>query len=623
MEKEEIKLDRRIYIENEIDANRSLAKGCAVTGFILIAVWIMYLTKVFNIADKALTVINIFFPILIVILLSAILLVRTKLVEKRFFKYMLIIQYILVIFVLNILIPKHVVIMWAICIIIVNHYYNPKILIFSSILVAVLMLPAIYLAMLFGEWDANLLNGSRILEYTVDGVTKTIDCEKTTLQDRLDWLAYLKSEGDNRWLKAFLYYYIGRMLSILIVTYVCFSLSKRSYKLLTLEADSARTKAKINSELQLASGIQKACLPKPFDKKSNEDVYGLMCAAKQVGGDFYDYFYIDDAHLALVIGDVSGKGIPASLIMMLTDAMIKTLTETFKRDTNLIIKYCNTSFAKSNEANMFVTCWLGIINLISGELTYTNAGHNPPLVIQNGEVKFLDGKPGLVLGALPESQYEEHTIKLEKGDKILLYTDGVTEAHNSNNELYGNKRLVDFVKKSKGFTVKDLVLGLKDDVDLFQNGNEQFDDITLLAFEYLEEAVIMESRIFEADVKELNNLFDYSSSLLRVLNFSNKDIIMINTALEEVFVNVAKYAYNGTGTVEVSLSNDKKSVTFVFKDNGVRFNPLEREDPNITASSDEREIGGLGIFMVKKIMDEVKYDYIDNQNVLTLVKFRK
>ena len=133
----------------------------------------------------------------------------------------------------------------------------------------------------------------------------------------------------------------------------------------------------------------------------------------------------------------------------------------------------------------------------------------------------------------------------------------------------------------------------------------------------------LESRIFKADVAELDNLFEYSSRLLKILEFTSREITLINTALEEIFVNVAKYAYDDTGFVEVTLSNDKSSVKFVFRDSGKPFNPLAKQDPNITASSDEREIGGLGIYMVKQIMDEVTYDYINNQNVLTLIKNRK
>ncbi|MBP5446357.1 MAG: ATP-binding protein [Acholeplasmatales bacterium] len=130
-------------------------------------------------------------------------------------------------------------------------------------------------------------------------------------------------------------------------------------------------------------------------------------------------------------------------------------------------------------------------------------------------------------------------------------------------------------------------------------------------------------KTFKANVSELDSLFEYSSELLEILGFTNRDIMLINTALEEVFVNVAKYAYDDGGEVEVILSNDKTKVTFVFRDSGKPFNPLERQDPDINASSDEREIGGLGIFMVKKIMDTVDYAYIDGKNVLTLTKNRK
>ena len=241
---------------------------------------------------------------------------------------------------------------------------------------------------------------------------------------------------------------------------------------------------------------------------------------------------------------------------------------------------------------------------------------------RNGKVDKLDARHGLVLGAIEEAKYKEDTIRLNKGDKVILYTDGVTEAHNIDNELFGEDRLIEFTKKNIKKHAKDYIHLLRGELKEFANGFEQFDDITMLVFEYQEGALLMESRIFKADVKELDNLFEYSSTLLEVLDFTKRDIIMINTALEEVFVNVAKYAYEGTGEVEVTLSNDKNKVTFVFRDSGKPFNPLTREDPNITASSDEREVGGLGIYMVKNIMDETSYEYKDNHNVLTLVKYR-
>jgi sigma-B regulation protein RsbU (phosphoserine phosphatase) len=283
----------------------------------------------------------------------------------------------------------------------------------------------------------------------------------------------------------------------------------------------------------------------------------------------------------------------------------------------------NAALCSNNNTNMFVTCWFGILNLTNGELKYTNAGHTDPLLIHNNNVKEFKTKHGLVLGAIDEAKYKENKIVLEPGDKIILYTDGVTEAHNPNNELFGEKGLIEFTKKNITNNAKDYIHNLREEIKKFAGGNEQFDDITMLVVEYQKGAQLMESKIFKADVKELDSLFEYSSTLLEVLDFSKRDIIMINTALEEVFVNVAKYAYEKGGEVEVTLSNDKNKVTFVFRDSGKPFNPLEKEDPNITASSEEREVGGLGIYMVKNIMDETTYEYKDHHNVLTLVKYRK
>ena len=206
---------------------------------------------------------------------------------------------------------------------------------------------------------------------------------------------------------------------------------------------------------------------------------------------------------------------------------------------------------------MFVTCWLGILNLSTGELKYTNAGHNKILVINDGKPEFVHDKPGIVLGAFSDAEYVENKINLKENDKILLYTDGVTEAHNLNDELYGENRLLNYAKNNVDNLPKAFVNGLKNDVMAFQGGCEQFDDLTILMYKYNSDVFLTESRVFDADVKELDNLFDYSSSLLRQLEFKNRDIILINTALEEIFVNVANYAYEDKGTVEITLSKTK------------------------------------------------------------------
>jgi len=612
-------LTKEVYDQNEIDSNIELSKACATTGGILFIAWILYLTGAFQAYAVTKLVINIVFPIVILILESALIYLKFNVIKKAGFKYFLIIQFIIVTVILNIIIPKHSILMWAVCVTLVNHYFNPRIALFTYVVASITMLLALYAGMILGEWDANLLNGAYYIE--LDGVKVNVD--EATIAQRFQYLDFLKAQGDNRFLKAFLYYYLPRWFTLSLISIISYEVSKRALKILTTESKLAKDKQKMSSELGVASSIQSSVLPKELDGVERNNVYGIMNAAKEIGGDFYDYFYIDNNHLALVIGDVSGKGIPAALFMMKTETLIKSLTLTIGTNTAVIMKKCNERLCDNNEANIFVTCWLGIVNLKTGELNYTNAGHNKIIIQREGNAEFLKSKVGVALGVFDSSEYYENTIMLNNSDRLLLYTDGVTEAHNKDNKLYGEKRLLKFAEINKKSSTREFVLNLQDDINKYSDGAPQFDDITILMYEFIKTDAIVETKVFKADVKELDNLYDYSSSLLRLMNFSNKDIVMINTALEEIFVNVAKYAYNSSGTVEITLSKENDKITFIFKDNGVKFNPLEREDPNITASSEEREVGGLGIFMVKKIMDEVKYDYVNNQNVLTLIKFKK
>ncbi|MBE6141310.1 MAG: hypothetical protein E7175_00440 [Erysipelotrichaceae bacterium] len=606
---------------NEINANKSLAIGSLFTAGVLLILFILYITGAFYVSPKALVNIYVSFPILFALLVSAFFTSRTRLVENPRFKYGLIIQYILVMFVLNILLPKHAIMGWALSLVIMTHYYNPKVSIFTFISIAILMFVAIYLGMLYGEWDANLMGGSgQFGKIVIDGVE--IDIDNATYEQRVSYLAYLRDNGDNRFLKAFLYYYLPRLLILGLITQTCYLLSGRASRLLKEETEQAKRNQKLEGELEVAKSIQDSVLPRSNLETTRENVYAIMDPAKEIGGDFYDYFYIDNNHMAFVIADVSGKGIPGALFMMKAEALIKSLALTLKTDTAHIMERSNFSLCQNNKSNMFVTCWLGILDLSNGELRYTNAGHTDPLLSTSKGIDFIRGHHGVVLGAVENTKYKENVIKLERGERVILYTDGVTEAHNKKDELFGEARLLEFARKKMKDNAKDIIHDLREELNVFSEGLEQFDDITMLVIEYQKGALLMESKIFNADVKELDNLFEYSRSLLEVLDFPKRDIIMINTALEEVFVNVAKYAYEGTGEVEVTLSNDKNKVTFVFRDSGKAFNPLEKEDPNLAVKAEDREIGGLGIYMVKNIMDETFYEYKDNHNVLTLVKYR-
>ena len=612
-------LDKETLLKNEVDANRAIAKGSIILAVSMLFIWIAYLSGLFQVNARTLLQVNITFPIFIVLLSLPLFYSRTKMIRTPGFKYFMMIQLIVVVFVVNILLPKHGVIAWAAPVVLVAHYYNPKVLLATWILTAILMFIAIYLSMLYGEWDANIMNAANYI--TVHG--EEVKVGQATVEERIEWLSYLRANGDNRYLKAFLYYYIPRLVIVSFIGSIAFFLTARSARLLKEEAYQVSVNTRISAELDMARDIQSSVLPARASSEFKDDLAALMDPAKEVGGDFYDYFMVDETHLALVIADVSGKGVPGALFMMKAETLIKSLTTSLKADTANIMARSNVGLCSNNNTDMFVTCWLGIVDLVTGELKFTNAGHNNPLINHNGEIKFLSSPHGVVLGALEDAKYQENTIKLSKGDRIILYTDGVTETHNIHDELYGESRLMEFTKAHIEEEPINYISTLREELKTYSEGYEQFDDITMLVFEYRQGAMIMESRVFKADVKELDNLFDYSSTLLKILNFARRDIIMINTALEEVFVNVAHYAYDENGTVEVSLSNDKNKVTFVFKDNGKPFNPLDIASPDITAKGEDREIGGLGIYMVKNIMDEVIYKYEDGHNILTLVKYRQ
>ena len=256
--------------------------------------------------------------------------------------------------------------------------------------------------------------------------------------------------------------------------------------------DIARMSAeneRISSELSIAAQIQESVLPDvfpPFPDKKDIDLYALMHPAKEVGGDFYDFFLIDDNHLAVVVADVSGKGIPAALFMMVSKSFIKNEVLEGKHVDEVFCEV-NNQLCENNKENFFVTAWLGILDLTSGALTYVNAGHNPPVILRrDGSVEWMRMQPGLVLAAMMDIPYSGNETRLERGDRLLLYTDGVTEAMNEQEEMYGEERLEQLLADSSDMTVTETVMRLREDIRNFAGDAQQYDDITILELEYRE-----------------------------------------------------------------------------------------------------------------------------------------
>ena len=392
----------------------------------------------------------------------------------------------------------------------------------------------------------------------------------------------------------------------------------------TLKRYIGEAAARIDKELEYAKQIQLSALPSDFPDTENYGIYAQMIAAKEVGGDFYDFYTLDSNTVLFLAADVSGKGIPAAMFMMTAKTIIRDLAER-GLSVDEIFTLANEKLCENNESGMFVTAWMGKIDLSTGVLRFANAGHNPPVIVHaDGKCEYLKSRTGFVLAGMEGMKYRENEITLDKGDRIFIYTDGVTEATDENEALYGEDRLMSYIDKNKSLKAEELLSGLKEDIDLFAGDAPQFDDITMLVFDYKKkEGAAMKEKVFSARKDALPEVMSFTEECLDSFGCPMKSQMAICVAVEEIFVNIASYAYGeGTGEASLAFGFDEKErlMTLVVSDEGVPFNPLKREEPDITLSAAEREIGGLGIFITKKTMDTVDYSFENGKNILTMTK---
>ncbi len=249
-------------------------------------------------------------------------------------------------------------------------------------------------------------------------------------------------------------------------------------------------KERLGAELNVATQIQAEMLPRVFPPYKNHpevELYACMTPAKEVGGDFYDFYLIDDDHFGMVVGDVSGKGVPAALFMVITKTLLKDACAHSINPAE-IFERVNTILCEGNESGLFVTCWMGILTLSTGELNFANAGHTAPIIKTYGQIKYLSSKPNLMLAAMDGIQYTNNTLKMNKGDRLFIYTDGITEATNEYDELYGENRLLKILSsvQDKGKSPRDILDIVRNDLDDFVLEAPQFDDITMLSMIYKE-----------------------------------------------------------------------------------------------------------------------------------------
>ena len=364
--------------------------------------------------------------------------------------------------------------------------------------------------------------------------------------------------------------------------------------------------ARIEADLATAKAIQGSALPTtfpPFPEVDAFDIYASMNAAREVGGDFYDFFLIDDHTLGFLIADVSGKGIPASLFMMAAKSELANYMKS-GMDLGEAVHSANVDLCEGNEAGMFVTVWAARLDFKTGHLTYVNAGHNPPLLRHDGQWQWLKQKGGLFLGTFESARYRTATLDLAEGDEILLYTDGVNEAFSLAGEEYGNDRLEAF---------------LVADVRAWARGAEQSDDITMVCLEYgtpPEVSGTIEVDATPAGLDELRRALHFE---LAQLSCPESAQYQIDIAVEELFSNTCKYGYpEAAGKVRLSyIYNARPSkLTVTLTDWGIQFDPLgyDRTD----------EVGdflkGMGIHLAVNYVDDISYVRDEDRNVVAFTK---
>nr|AHF26028.1 putative phosphoprotein phosphatase [uncultured bacterium Contigcl_1738] len=389
----------------------------------------------------------------------------------------------------------------------------------------------------------------------------------------------------------------------------------------------AEEAGRIDRDLSTARSIQESALPQtfpPFPEVDAFDIYASMSPAREVGGDFYDFFLLDNHTLGFLIADVSGKGIPASLFMM---AAKTELANYMSSDMDLAeaIQTANWHLCQGNEAGMFVTVWAATLDYETGELIYVNAGHNPPLLRHNGRWDWLQSRGGLFLGTFDTAKFRSSTLKLSRGDQLLLYTDGVTEAFNARDEQYGGQRLEEFLMRHTDMRPHAITEALRDDVHAWANGTEQSDDITILSLEYGSAPEVRGSITVDATLDQLDDVLDFIHEELGRRRCPIVAQNQLDVAIEELFVNVCNYAYEGSdspGTcrIEYIYRPDPATITVQITDWGTPFNPLAQDDPNKPTSIADTMIGGLGIFMAKQLTDDMSYVRDGNANVVAISK---
>ena len=408
-----------------------------------------------------------------------------------------------------------------------------------------------------------------------------------------------------------------QIVGLLILILIIYRTAKSQIQLEEVEVGKQR----MEEELKVASDIQMSMIPKifpPFPDRNDIDMAAAIVPAKEVGGDLYDFF-IHDEKLYFCVGDVSGKGVPAALVMAVTRSLFRTIS-LHQENAGGIVSSMNNALASANDTNMFVTLFCGILDMTTGRLNYCNAGHNAPVLLSD-EKRLLPVVPNLPLGIMPEMEYQEQEVQIHYDDALFLYTDGLTEAENIREELFGEERMLEVLtgRKPSQQHLEKMQQAVRD----FVGEAPQSDDLTMLFIHYLNsESHTLHHLALQNDIQEIPKVNTLVDEVAEETGIDPSLSMSLNLALEEAVTNVVLYAYpeGQKGLVEVDAIIRPQSIEFTLSDSGIAFDPTCRPDPDLSLGVEDRPIGGLGIFLVRQIMDKVEYERREGKNYLRMTK---
>ena len=410
------------------------------------------------------------------------------------------------------------------------------------------------------------------------------------------------------------------LVGLLLIGFIIWRSSRNLERLRKVNAEKER----IGGELRVASLIQQSMLPHNQWSQDDVEICGMLVPAREVGGDLFDYF-IRDEKLFFCIGDVSGKGAPSAMVMAVIHALFRSASA-HESNPARIMQTINETACQNNDSNMFVTLFIGVLDLLTGHLHYCNAGHDMPLLITpNAELLTLDCTANLPVGVFSDMRYSVQESLLEPNSIIFLYTDGVTEAKNKKHKQFGLQRVKEVLSSCTGQSPKGVLETVTQQVQEFVGDAEQSDDLTMLAIRFTPKQYdvnLDEELKLKNDLHQISELSNFIKSVTKKLNLDKSLANKLRLAVEESVVNVIEYAYPvGTeGDIMVKLISDGHTLHVQIIDIGIPFDPTAKEKADTTLSAEDRQIGGLGILLMRELMDSINYEREDGKNILTLIK---